>query len=50
MDDCAASYQLLHERIDAAGEQPVGSSREIYLSCSGPRDTWITELQFVLQA
>ena len=48
MSECDRSYQLLQQWIDDADENPVGFSREIYLDCTGERDQWVTELQFVL--
>ena len=50
MADCDRSYQVLQQWIDDANETPVGLSREIYLDCSGTRDQWVTELQFVLES
>jgi DNA-binding transcriptional MerR regulator len=32
-----------------AGEELLGQSREVYLDCDGPRDTWVVELQIALQ-
>jgi effector-binding domain-containing protein len=49
MATCSTSYQALQTWIEAAGEKAVGYSREIYLNCDGPLDTWVTELQFVLE-
>lgn len=48
MADCAGTYQVLLNWIDAAGETPVGYSREVYLDCGDDPNAWITELQFVL--
>jgi DNA-binding transcriptional MerR regulator len=49
MTTVSASYQALQQWMEAAGEEPDGYSREIYLDCDGPRDRWVTELQFVLK-
>lgn len=49
MATVGTSYALLDTWIDAAGEQPVGFSRELYLDCPpGDQTNWVTELQFVL--
>jgi DNA-binding transcriptional MerR regulator len=49
MSTCSSSYQALQQWMEAAGEAPDGYSREIYLDCDGHRDSWVTELQFVLK-
>lgn len=48
MNDVGAGYEALLRWAADAGERFDGFSRELYLSCDGPRDTWVTELQFVL--
>ena len=48
MDDCVAGYEALLRWTEDTGEHIEGYSREIYLECDGPPDTWVTELQFVL--
>jgi len=49
METIIRSYALLDGWIDAAGEQPLGLSREVYLECPpGDQSDWITELQLVL--
>lgn len=48
MAECAKTYQVLLNWIEAAGETPVGYSREVYLDCGEDRSTWVTELQFAL--
>jgi DNA-binding transcriptional MerR regulator len=48
MDDCVAGYEALLRWTEETGERIEGYSREIYLECDGPPDTWVTELQFVL--
>jgi DNA-binding transcriptional MerR regulator len=32
-----------------AGEEELGQSREVYLDCDGPRDTWVVEIQIALR-
>jgi DNA-binding transcriptional MerR regulator len=49
MSTCPSSYQALQQWMEAAGEEPDGYGREIYLDCDGHRDSWVTELQFVLK-
>ncbi|MEZ5256052.1 MAG: MerR family transcriptional regulator [Ilumatobacteraceae bacterium] len=48
MSGCGAGYQRLEQWMSAAGERPVGFSRELYLDCDGDPESWVTELQFVL--
>ena len=48
MDDCVAGYEALLRWTEDTVEHIEGYSREIYLECDGPPDTWVTELQFVL--
>ncbi len=48
MDNCQEGYEAIMRWADATGEQIKGYSREIYLDCDGPPETWVTELQFVL--
>ena len=42
------AYRALHEWIEA-GEQATSSERELYIDCDGPRDTWVTEPQTILE-
>jgi len=50
MERIIDSYAILDQWIEAAGEQSVGFSREVYLECPpGDQSDWITELQFVLR-
>ena len=48
METVIESYSLLDRWIQAADEQPVGFSREVYLACPEDQAAWVTELQFVL--
>jgi DNA-binding transcriptional MerR regulator len=41
-------YQALLLWTEATGERIEGLGREVYLECSGPQDTWVTELQLAL--
>jgi DNA-binding transcriptional MerR regulator len=47
-DRFADAFSALHEWIDRAGEHATSFDRELYIDCDGPRDTWLTELQTVL--
>lgn len=44
-----AAFQTLHEWVDRAGERATSFDRELYIDCDGPRDTWVTELQTLLE-
>ena len=43
------AFRALHEWIDRAGEQATSFERELYIDCDGPRDTWVTELEAILE-
>ncbi len=43
------AFQALHEWIERAGDQATSFERELYIDCDGPRDTWVTELQTILE-
>jgi DNA-binding transcriptional MerR regulator len=45
----ADAFRALHEWIDRAGEQATSFDRELYIDCDGPPDTWVTELQTILE-
>jgi DNA-binding transcriptional MerR regulator len=42
-------YEALLRWTEETGERVDGYSREVYLDCDGEPDTWVTELQFVLE-
>ncbi len=48
-DRFPAAYRALHEWISRAGERATSAERELYIDCDGPRDTWVTELQAILE-
>ncbi len=48
-EDFDAGFDALERWIRDAGEKQTGELREVYLDCDGPRDTWVTEVQLVLQ-
>ena len=43
------AFQALHEWVERAGERATSFDRELYIDCDGPRDTWVTELQTLLE-
>jgi len=43
------AFAAIHDRVDQTGEQATEFDREVYLDCDGPRDTWVTELQTILE-
>jgi DNA-binding transcriptional MerR regulator len=42
-------FRALQAWAGEAGEAQLGQSREVYLDCDGPRDTWVVELQIALR-
>src|SRR5260370_21857109 len=50
MSEVESALVAMIRWADHAGERIVGYSREVYLECDGPPDTWVTELQYVLAA
>ena len=49
-EDFGAGFDALERWIRDAGQQQSGELREVYLDCEGPRATWVTELQLVLES
>jgi hypothetical protein len=49
-DQFADAYRALHEWIDRTGDRATSFERELCIDCDGPRDTWVIELQAVLEA
>jgi DNA-binding transcriptional MerR regulator len=45
----ADAFRALHEWIEQTGDQTTPFERELYIDCDGPRDTWVTELQAILE-
>lgn len=43
------AFRALREWIDQTGNQATSFDRELYIDCDGPRDTWVTELQAILE-
>lgn len=48
-DQFPDAFRALHEWIDRAGDRATSFDRELYLDCDGPHDTWVTELQTILE-
>jgi DNA-binding transcriptional MerR regulator len=44
-----SAFRALHEWVDQTGARPTAFERELYIDCDGPRDTWVTELQVLLE-
>ena len=49
MNRVERGYEALLRWTEETGERVDGYSREVYLDCDGEPETWITELQFVLE-
>lgn len=45
----ASGFRALHEWVDQTGGQATALERELYIDCDGPRDTWVTELQVLME-
>jgi DNA-binding transcriptional MerR regulator len=43
------AFRALQAWAQEAGEEELGQSREVYLDCDGPRDTWVVEIQIALR-
>jgi DNA-binding transcriptional MerR regulator len=50
MNRVEGGYEALLRWAQETGERVDGYSREVYLDCDGEPETWITELQFVLES
>ncbi len=48
-DRFPGAFRALHEWIGRSGHQATTFERELYIDCDGPRDTWVTELQTILE-
>jgi DNA-binding transcriptional MerR regulator len=46
----ASAFRALHEWVDQTGARATPFERELYIDCDGPRDTWVTELQVLIEA
>jgi len=45
----ASGFRALHEWVDKAGGHATAFERELYVDCDGPRETWVTELQVLME-
>jgi DNA-binding transcriptional MerR regulator len=45
----AGAFRALHDWIDQTGDQATAFERELYIDCDGPHDTWVTELQVLME-
>jgi hypothetical protein len=45
----AGAFKALHEWVDQTGGRATPFERELYIDCDGPRDTWVTELQVLME-
>lgn len=43
------AYRALHDWIEKSGDRATAFERELYIDCDGPPDTWVTEIQTVLE-
>jgi len=46
----SSAFRALHEWVDRTGAQATVFERELYIDCDGPRDTWVTELQVLVES
>jgi DNA-binding transcriptional MerR regulator len=49
-DQFHEAFRALHEWIDRTGDRATPFDRELYIDCDGPHDSWVTELQTILEA
>lgn len=45
----AGAFRALHEWVVQTGAEATAIERELYIDCDGPRDTWVTELQVLME-
>jgi hypothetical protein len=43
------ALRALHEWVDQTGAVAPAFERELYIDCDGPRHTWVTELQVLME-
>lgn len=43
------AFRALHEWIEHNGDNATSFDRELYIDCDGPPDSWVTELQTILE-
>jgi DNA-binding transcriptional MerR regulator len=44
-----SAFRSLHEWVEGTGAQATAFERELYIDCDGPRETWVTELQVLME-
>jgi DNA-binding transcriptional MerR regulator len=42
-------FRALFDWIERNGDHPATEEREVYVDCDGPPETWVTELQVILE-
>ena len=45
----APGFRALHDWARKTGNEATSFERELYLDCDGPHDSWVTELQVILE-
>lgn len=45
----ADGFRALHDWVERNGDRATDEEREVYLDCDGPPESWVTELQVILQ-
>jgi DNA-binding transcriptional MerR regulator len=45
----ADAFRTLHEWVEKTGDKATIYERELYIDCDGPPETWVTELQVILE-
>jgi DNA-binding transcriptional MerR regulator len=45
----ADGFRALHDWVDRNGDRKTSEEREVYVDCDGPPETWVTELQAILE-
>ncbi|MEO5838491.1 MAG: MerR family transcriptional regulator [Acidimicrobiales bacterium] len=43
------AFRAIHEWVEQTGDRATRYERELYIDCDGLRDTWVTELQTILE-
>lgn len=43
------AFRAIHEWIERTGDRATSFDRELYIDCDGPCETWVTELQTILE-
>jgi DNA-binding transcriptional MerR regulator len=46
----SGAFRALHEWVDQTGAEATAFERELYIDCDGPRETWVTELQVLMES